>query len=107
MNGNKDKEDGMSQTRRDYFGRLIGRIGILLLCAYVWIYKKESFAILEGWAFFKQFSVFHFLWVLWVVDMFLQIIPVRNKVPWDRRNCSETASVPSWKRSTTMPCAIM
>ena len=81
MNGNKDKEDGMSQTRRDYFGRLIGRIGILLLCAYVWIYKKESFAILEGWAFFKQFSVFHFLWVLWVVDMFLQIIPVRNKVP--------------------------
>ena len=77
----------MSQTRRDYFGRLIGRIGILLLCAYVWIYKKESFAILEGWLFFKQFSVFHFL--------------------WDHRNCSETASGPSWKRSTTMPCAIM
>lgn len=31
--------------------------------------------------FFKSFSVFHILWVVWMVDMFLQLIPVKNEVP--------------------------
>ncbi|MBQ8831477.1 MAG: hypothetical protein IJ017_07745 [Oscillospiraceae bacterium] len=31
--------------------------------------------------FFKSVSPFHLLWVIWVIDMVLQIIPIKNKVP--------------------------
>jgi hypothetical protein len=38
------------------------------------------FGILDGNNFFKELSVFHLLWLIWVVDMVLQIIPIKNKV---------------------------
>ena len=42
--------------------------------------SPKKFEILEGNNFFKGFSLFHILWLLWVVDMVLQIIPVKNKI---------------------------
>mgnify|MGYP003288985276 CR=1 FL=1 len=30
--------------------------------------------------FFNGFHVLHLLWLIWVFDMFLQIIPIKNKV---------------------------
>ena len=41
----------------------------------------EEFNILNGFNFFKKFSVFHILWGLWLIDMFFQLIPVRKHVP--------------------------
>ena len=31
--------------------------------------------------FFSRFSLLHILWGIWVVDMLLQIIPIRNQLP--------------------------
>lgn len=71
----------MSPTRKRYIGRLVGRILILLICAFLCLTSPESFYILEGMNFFKRFSLFHLLWAIWVIDMILQIIPIRNNVP--------------------------
>ena len=37
--------------------------------------------MLDGMNFFKAFSPLHLLWIIWVADMFLQIVPIKNKVP--------------------------
>ena len=70
----------MSITRRRYFARLICRIVILIVCTITGFVFPESFDILNGFNFFAKFSPFHLLWIIWVFDMFLQIIPVKNTV---------------------------
>ena len=71
----------MSPTRKRYIGRLVGRILVLLICAVLCFTSPKSFYILDGFNFFKGLSPFHLLWVIWVLDMILQIIPIKNKVP--------------------------
>jgi len=71
----------MSKTRKKYFIRLIGRIIILIFCILLYIFHSESYDVLKGWNFFKSFSIFHILWVIWVFDMLLQIVPIKNKLP--------------------------
>ena len=70
----------MSETRRRYFLRLIGRVAILIACVILRFVFPQAFDVLEGYNFFKEFSVFHLLWFVWATDMVLQIIPVKNKV---------------------------
>jgi hypothetical protein len=53
---------------------------IFVLCVLVFLFSPQSFDILENMNFFHKFSVFHLLWGIWVVDMILQIIPIKNKV---------------------------
>ena len=69
----------MSDTRRRYMIRLIARIFIFIGCLVMCFYP-ENFDILKGMNFFKEFHILHVLWFIWVVDMFLQIVPVKNKV---------------------------
>ena len=71
----------MSKTRRNYILRLIARSIAFVACCLLWIFAPQAFVVLEGINFFKQFSVLHILWVVWVIDMFLQIIPIKNAVP--------------------------
>jgi len=70
----------MSVTRKRYFARLIGRCLVFAVCLILCFTYPQVFGILEGANFFNRFSLLHLLWVIWVVDMFLQIIPVKNKV---------------------------
>lgn len=70
----------MSQTRKRYMIRLVARSIIFVLCAIVCIVKPEYFSVLDGWNFFDKITLFHVLWVVWCVDMFLQIVPVKNRV---------------------------
>lgn len=70
----------ISSTRRHYFLKLIGRILVLIGCVLLYIYRPQCFDILEGAGFFESFSVLHILWFIWVLDMFLQIVPVKNKM---------------------------
>ena len=70
----------MSKTRRNYMLRLVGRCLIFLVCVYICIFRPEEFEILNGTKFFSRLSVFHLLWVIWVMDMIQQIIPIKNKV---------------------------
>ena len=69
----------MSETRRIYFMRLFGRIVIFIVCLGL-CFNTRNFDILNGNNFFKEFSVLHLLWLIWVCDMILQIIPIKNKM---------------------------
>ena len=71
----------MSEIRKKYILKLIGRCTILVLCAIGCFIAPSSFSILDGLNFFRGWSIFHLLWFLWVVDMVHQILPVRNKLP--------------------------
>ena len=71
----------MSTTRKHYFARLISRVIILTVCTIMCFVCPEEFYILDGMNFFEQISPLHLLWVIWVIDMFWQIVPIKNKVP--------------------------
>ena len=71
----------MSQTRKKYIFRLIGRCIVLVVCLILCFIIPSAFDVLYGANFFSQISVLHILWLIWVVDMTLQIIPLKNKVP--------------------------
>ena len=70
----------MSETRKKYFIRLIGRILILIICFIASFFMPEWFEVLNGFNFFNIFSPLQLLWILWVIDMFLPILPIKNKV---------------------------
>jgi len=70
----------MSKTRKIYFARLFGRIIILALAVFMYIFKKEQFNIMSGMNFFHSFSPLHILWGVWVWDMILQLIPIKAHI---------------------------
>ncbi|MBE7034662.1 MAG: hypothetical protein E7402_00870 [Ruminococcaceae bacterium] len=76
----KHTEQRTSKTRRIYFLRLIGRSIVLLLACLLYIFDKESFTAAEGLHFFREFSPLHLLWMLWMWDMVLQLIPVKAHI---------------------------
>ena len=71
----------MSQTRKRYILRLVGRCIVLAVCFALCFCAPGQFSVLEGMGFFARFSLLHILWGIWVVDMFLQIVPIKNKLP--------------------------
>ena len=70
----------MSETRKRYFVRLICRGAIFVLCLLLCFIAPQIFTVLEEDHFFTQFSPLHLLWLVWVADMVVQIIPLKNKV---------------------------
>lgn len=70
----------MSKTRGIYFLRLIGRIGVLLIVIFLYIHNRNVFDVAKGWNFFEEFSPLHILWSLWMIDMVLQLIPVKAHI---------------------------
>lgn len=81
MAGRERKKGNMSATRKRYVARLVGRCLIFVLCGLMYLYRRDYFAVMDGLNFFKSFSPLHLLWIIWAADMFLQIIPIKNKVP--------------------------
>lgn len=71
----------MSSMRKRYFTRLVCRILILIAGVYMCFAHPEKFTVLDGMNFFKSFTVFHVLWLVWVLDMLQQILPLKNKIP--------------------------
>lgn len=71
----------MSPIRKAYFARLAGRCLIFAVCVVLSVSCRECFAVLDGLNFFKTISPLHLLWGIWVIDLFLQIVPIKNKVP--------------------------
>ena len=71
----------MSPTRKRYFLRLAVRCLVLILCAALCVVHPEEFDLLEGMNFFRRLSWLQLLWLVWVVDMIQQIVPIKNKVP--------------------------
>ena len=72
---------GISKIRRAYFIRLAVRILIFIACLLTAILCPERYSILYGWNFFRVLSPFHLLWLLWILDMLWQLIPVKKNIP--------------------------
>ena len=71
----------MSKTRKRYILRLVGRCIVLCICGLLCFLRPQMFDILDGMNFFTRLSPLHLLWAIWVADMVLQIIPIKNHVP--------------------------
>ena len=61
----------MSATRKRYIARLVGRCAILLGCLILCVKDPVAFSVLNGRNFFREFSVLHLLWLVWMGDMLL------------------------------------
>ena len=71
----------VSAIRSQYLFRFAVRCVILLLCVAAYLFAPRYFDILRGRAFFKEFSPFHILWLIWMFDMLCQLIPVKKHIP--------------------------
>ena len=69
----------MSLIRKQYFIRLFIRIIIFIVCL-IMCFKTGFYNMLEGMNFFREFHILHVLWLIWVFEMILQIIPSKNNV---------------------------
>ena len=68
----------VSDIRKKYIARLVGRC-LILICAFVLFFTDfPRHDILQGFDFFKKLSLLHVLWVIWMLDMLFQLIPVKN-----------------------------
>ena len=67
----------MSETRKIYFWRLAGRIVAFALGLLLLFLSPEQFSVIEGMNFFGGFSWLHIMWLIWIADMIIQLIPVR------------------------------
>ena len=77
----KESRTKMSATRRQYFIMFGIRIVFFVVCAWLFFFRPEEFDIIKPGGFFKRFSILHVLWLIWIVDMLLQLLPVRHIVP--------------------------
>ena len=80
---NKDcsqRRQPVSDTRKIYILRLIGRCAVLIICAILCIYRPDVFSVLDGFGYFKKLSPLHLLWIIWVIDMIFQLVPVRHYI---------------------------
>ena len=69
-----------SKTRQIYFIRLLGRIVIFFVAILVYLFKPSVFNVANGWNFFNEFSPLHLLWLTWMVDMVIQLMPVKAHI---------------------------
>ena len=71
----------MTKIRKTYMMRLVFRCLVFAVCLLIFIFRPEELDILQNGNFFHRFYVFHLLWGIWVADMILQLVPVKEKVP--------------------------
>ncbi len=68
----------MSRIRKIYVIKLSARSLILIASAILLFVAPQQFDIVNGWSFFQKFSVFHILWLAWMIDMITQLMPVKD-----------------------------
>lgn len=70
----------ISKTRKIYFLRLVERFIVLIAAFFICISDNTQFDIALPGKFFSEFSLLHILWFVWMVDMILQLIPVKAHI---------------------------
>jgi hypothetical protein len=64
--------------QKSYRLRYAFRLCVLGFTFFMYFAYPQSFNVLEGFSFFHKFSWLHLLWLVWVADMILQLIPVKG-----------------------------
>ena len=70
----------MSEIRKNYFVKFIFRCVVLVTCAVLCFAKPDVYNVIDGINFFKTLSPLHILWFVWMIDMFMQIIPAKSHI---------------------------
>ena len=85
MPENKDnpmkKKKILSYFRRLYQGRFILRCAVLLISAALLLFAPGQYDIMHGFHIFDRFSFFHVMWLLWMFDMVMQLVPAGRYWP--------------------------
>ena len=97
----KGKQQGASRIRKLYIAKLIGRCIILGISVFLCWKEAEQFRVLDD--FFGKFSLFHILWVLWMVDMLCQLIPVKDRIALGSQKLFEQRFRPIQERGKETP----
>lgn len=71
----------LSKFRKLYQNRFIFRCSVFLITAVLYFVAPGQFRVLSGFECFHSLSVFDILWVIWMVDMILQLVPSRQYWP--------------------------
>ena len=71
----------LSPFRKLYQNRFWLRCGVVLMTVLLYLFAPGQFNVLYHSECFRRFSVFHILWLFWMVDMVLQLIPCRQYWP--------------------------
>ena len=69
---------GLSAMLRKYRLRLVFRVVTAAVTAWVLLADRTAFQVLTGWGFWQKLSPLHLLWIIWMGDMVLQLIPARQ-----------------------------
>ncbi|MBQ2942289.1 MAG: hypothetical protein IJD97_08640 [Clostridia bacterium] len=88
----------MSETRKIYFLRLAGRVIAFIIAVLIYFFDKSVFDIAKGLNFFKEFSLLHILWAIWMTDMILQLIPVKSHISIGSQKVFESLFRPIMKK---------
>ena len=69
---------GVSVMLRKYRLRLAFRVLTAVVTVWVLLADRSAFRVLTGWGFWQRLSPLHLLWLIWMGDMVLQLIPTRQ-----------------------------
>lgn len=70
-----------SKFRKSYIKRLIFRIIIFIIMISIYIIYPNTFEVSKGINFIKMFSPLHIIWLIWMIDMILQLCKVPKYWP--------------------------
>ena len=71
----------LSRFRILYQNRFLFRCAVLVATALLYVLAPGQFEVLSGFECFHRPSVFHLLWIIWMVDMVLQLMPSKKYWP--------------------------
>lgn len=71
----------LSKFRKMYSHRFLFRCAVFAAAAVLFFVAPEQYDVMDDWNFFGGFSFFHVMWLLWVADMVLQLVPCRKYLP--------------------------
>ena len=66
--------------RAKYISRFVFRLAVLAVILVMYFLRSEAFSVLNGFNFFRQFTLLHIIWIIWAVSMIMQVVPTRNLV---------------------------
>jgi hypothetical protein len=76
------KRKKISPTRKKYIAKFIFRCIVAVIYSVLFFTDKDAFTVINRGAFFTSgFSFLHVMFGIWILDMLLQIIPIKNAVP--------------------------
>ena len=70
-----------SKFRKLYIKRLVIRVVIFIIMIGIYIWNPSAFSVVKGLNFIKGLSPLHVLWLIWMVDMVLQLCKVPKYWP--------------------------